>query len=85
MATIPYIHSNGTSREQLLEMRLTAANSLRKAMYAISEMYPNMRDYYLDPSGERWTAACAQADSRMAAIKGVYDDLVAEYDAIEEA
>lgn len=45
--TVPTIHSNGTSKERLIEALCEATNKLREAFDAIRECAPNGRDHYV--------------------------------------
>lgn len=84
LPVLPFVHRNGTSADALYQMRIDYGHALREAMNALTAMAPNQRDYYLDPSGERWKGAVAQADRRMAALRSLYDELVAEVEALIE-
>ena len=78
---LPTVHRNGTSREELVELRRATCTALRQATEALSAMAPNARDYYVAGPGAM-TAALKQHDQRMAAIHNVYAEVVAEAMAI---
>lgn len=46
---VPIVHMNGTSEEELLELRRNFLWTIRKARDALTEMSPNGRDYYPTP------------------------------------
>jgi len=48
----PVVNINGTSREALVNARMSAVESLRSAMQAFGECSPNGRDYQTAPKGE---------------------------------
>jgi len=47
MATLPIVHSNGTSREELVGQLREVSKHLRRAQWAMGEATPHGRDYYL--------------------------------------
>ena len=44
---VPTIHLNGTSHDELLRQILDAKEAIRKAVEALANAAPNMRDYYV--------------------------------------
>jgi len=71
---IPTIHLNGTSKQELLEQALEANFHLRKALHALTEMYPNGRDYY--PQGtEAYAQARKDHDARISAVTQVLKEI----------
>ncbi len=48
--TIPTIHLNGTSKDDLLEQWMGYASALRAAREALTKAQPNGRDYYVQSS-----------------------------------
>ena len=52
MSPVPNL--NGTSREELVAMRLKAVNALYDAMNAMQDLSPHMRDYL--GNNEAWRA-----------------------------
>jgi hypothetical protein len=51
--TMPHVHLNGTSRDQLLEGYIDSVNAVRHAIEVVQKNAPNMRDYYLTPGGAK--------------------------------
>jgi hypothetical protein len=47
MTTLPTIHLNGTSRQELLDDYLQALNTVRDAIKALDKIEFNARDYYV--------------------------------------
>lgn len=47
----PTIHSNGTSRQELLDQVLEVGHKIREAMAALARATPNGRDYYPQDPG----------------------------------
>ena len=70
----PTIHSNGTSREELLNQVLEAGHKIRDAIKALAAAAPNGRDYY--PQG---TSAIQEAieeyRARARKLEEVFNDL----------
>lgn len=79
---LPIVHLNGTSREELIRLRCEAGQKIREALAALAEMAPNGRDYYPEPG--RFEKARAQHDLRAAALRHLYDEIEAEYLALDE-
>ena len=48
---IPTIHLNGTSKDELLDQTLTAADAINVAIRALVNASPNARDYYPQGNG----------------------------------
>lgn len=78
---LPIVHSNGTSRESLLEERREAYSKLNEALEALVAMSPNGRDYYPKPG--TFEAAKAQHQSRIDKVAGLRDEILAEYEALD--
>jgi hypothetical protein len=72
----PIIHSNGTSREALLDGACEVGRALRGALGALTKHAPNQRDYYPDPS--RWPLALAMYERRVKTVKALYDEMQCE-------
>jgi len=78
--THPTIHTNGTSRDALLDDACTVVNAIVLAIDAACSRGPNARDYY--PQGDgAFEKARAEHDSRIARLVEVRK----EYEAIAEA
>jgi hypothetical protein len=48
---LPTVHSNGTSREQLVQLRLDVVAPLRVAISALQMACPHARDFYPQEDG----------------------------------
>src|SRR5262249_8664589 len=79
---LPIVHSNGTSRERLIEQRCEAANALQKALEALQAMCPNGRDYYPQPG--LWEKAEQLHRGRMRLLAGIYNAIQAEAEALAD-
>jgi len=77
---LPIVHLNGTSRDELVYLRIEACHQLRQALAALAEMVPNGRDYYLEPG--RMEKALKQHERRVEAVRKVYEGVTAEVEAI---
>jgi hypothetical protein len=77
----PMVHLNGTSRDDLLDVREKAYFALSEAFDALRQIAPNGRDYY--PYGPGALEAAIDLNmSRMAAVQKVIDGLAEEMVAI---
>jgi hypothetical protein len=80
--SVPIVHLNGTSREQLIECRMKLYQTLQVAYDDLRQMTPNGRDYY--PAGpEAMEAAIAQHRRRQQVIADLMDEIEQEIGAIE--
>lgn len=50
--TLPTIHTNGTSKERLIEALCEASQAIDLAYSALKQTAPNGRDYYMLPASE---------------------------------
>ena len=72
--SVPTVHLNGTSREELLTQLTTAADAVRDAISAVQKACPNGRDYY--PQGkDAVREALRQHDNRLRCMADVLCDL----------
>lgn len=79
----PVVHINGTSAEQLIELRSTVYDRLYEVSDALAQMAPNGRDYYPDgPS--LFESANEQHARRLQAIRQLMDEMTAEIEHITE-
>jgi hypothetical protein len=79
----PLVHLNGTAKVDLVEQVRNACHKARGFKEALSEMYPNARDYY--PLGEQaYINVKSQMLDRMCALNGIISQLEAIYEGIEE-
>lgn len=74
MATLPLIHTNGSSIESLIEGVCAAGVALQDALDALERATPNQRDYYLLPPAA-WKAAIAEHKSRVERVRGVLNEM----------
>ena len=79
----PMVHLNGTSRDQLLDVREKAYYALLAAYDAVKGIAPNGRDYYPYGNGEFEKATDAQL-SRLRRIDDVREEISQEMVSILE-
>jgi hypothetical protein len=73
---MPFVHLNGTSAEELCNLREMAYAALDDAADALRRMSPNARDYYLVAG--RMELAEEQHMRRIKAIRDIMAELEAE-------
>ena len=79
---LPVVHLNGTSRDELIEQRITFGQALRAALDALAKAAPNGRDYYVEPG--RLEAATAQFQRRADTLRALLKETEAEIEALDE-
>ncbi len=79
----PLVHMNGTSKQQLIDVRERAWYALSDAFAALREIAPNGRDYYPYGPDELGKAIDANMD-RMRLVQSVIDELAEEMVAISD-
>jgi hypothetical protein len=72
----PIANLNGTSREELIMVRVKAYNALRDAMKAMQELSPHMRDYL--GNQETWQADRNIHIARFSALDAMANDIMDE-------
>jgi hypothetical protein len=72
----PIANLNGTSREELIMVRVKAYNALRDAMKAMQELSPHMRDYI--GNQETWQADRNIHIARFSALDAMANDIMDE-------
>ena len=80
---VPTVHLNGTSKNALLEQRQKAWDAINKAFWALNEGCPNARDFYVQDDGA-FTRAANRHRARLDQLKAISDELLEEYEAIDE-
>ena len=78
----PIVHLNGTSKEELVNLRREFAHALRLAETKLAEMAPSGRDYYPKPG--LMTDAVTQHNRRMDMLKKLYDEIVFEVEHLQD-
>jgi hypothetical protein len=78
----PVINNNGTSRDEMIKMRLKAKRAVNAAMEALQELSPHGRDYL--GNNEAWQADRAIHVARFAALDAMANDLIDEAVSIME-
>ena len=69
--TMPFIHSNGTSVDDLLNDNLEARTAIEVALNRIAKMEFNGRDYY--PVEGAWEKAKAERQAHIQALRDASD------------
>lgn len=70
---VPTIHSNGTSRDELLRQVCDAGQAIRNALDKMCDAAPNGRDYY--PQGDgALKEATQEHQSRVARLESVLNE-----------
>lgn len=82
--TIPTVHLNGTSREQLLDGYETTVKAIRKAIEATEQHQPNARDYYLQ-DGNAFGDAVVEYRKQLSRLAAARDYFMAVYEGILDA
>lgn len=80
---MPTVHSNGTSADELVDMRCAAIDALNEAGSALAKMSPNGRDYYTHPVTGALECATVRHDDRIKKLKSIIEDLYAEVEHIQ--
>jgi len=76
MSTIlPIVNNNGTSREELIQLRRNVREGLDHALNELRLMYPHGRDYQTDPTGEQFKLAQKQHDRRVKTISDLRNEI----------
>jgi len=78
----PIANLNGTSREELIMVRVKAYNALRDAMKAMQELSPHMRDYL--GNQETWQADRNIHIARFSALDAMANDIMDEALSLQE-
>jgi hypothetical protein len=73
---LPIVHLNGTSREELIQVRRQTARRLHEAIEQLCAMSPNGRDYY--PVRGLWDQARDQHARRLTTLDEIYNEIMAE-------
>lgn len=79
----PTVHLNGTAGEVLLDQYTVAATAVQKAIDAVCDAGPNARDYYVQ-GPDAGFAAQREHEARVAALKGMRDQLATIADGIQD-
>jgi len=79
--SVPTVHLNGTSREELVTQLTEASNAVRDAITAVQKASPNGRDYYPQGSGAT-QEALRQHANRLHNLTAVQRELVEIAEAI---
>ena len=79
---LPIVHLNGTSRDELIDLRRNAMSALHDALYFMAKMHPHGRDYY--PVDGLYEQALAQHAARVQAVESVYDSITEEALALQK-
>ena len=67
---LPTVHLNGTSREELVQLRLDVVKAIREAVVALRKAAPHGRDYYVQGPDAYKTARFIW-EGRLAELEGI--------------
>jgi hypothetical protein len=81
---VPTLHLNGSSAAGLMNPIRDAASAINDAMERLAACAPHGRDYYVQADPKALEIATAQHVARRDKLQGVYDELVAVWEKIEE-
>ncbi len=81
--TTPRIHSNGTSRERLIEINLDAREAIGVAIVLLRRAAPNERDYPLPEDRPRYAGARAEHLASVADLERLHERLGALVEALD--
>lgn len=82
--TLPTIHRNGTSREELYSQLERAHTSLCQALMALHNAVPNPRDYYTQATGS-FTRAVEEHQARVNSLVDVDNQIVRIAEHVQDA
>lgn len=74
MLTLPTIHINGTSKQELFDLYFEALDAIATARVALNKASPNGRDYYVQGPLALRQAQSQHAD-RLQRLETIYDEL----------
>lgn len=74
MLSLPTVHLNGTSRNELFETYFKALDAIASARVALNEAAPNGRDYYVQGPLALRKAQSEHAD-RLQRLEAIYNEL----------
>lgn len=74
---LPTVHLNGTSRDELVSLRLDVVDAIRVAVVALRKAAPHARDYYVQ-SPEAYRMARTVWEARQDALENVAEELRSE-------
>jgi len=81
--TVPIVHLNGTSKQELLDQRFLVLDSIHSLGDTLARAAPNGRDFY--PDGPEYVeAANKQHDRRMGILKSLIEEFHEEIELIQQ-
>jgi transposase len=75
--SVPTVHLNGTSQEELVSLRLDVVEAIRDAVVALRKAAPHGRDYYVQ-GPDAYNTARLIWEGRLAELEGVAERIRAE-------
>lgn len=80
---VPLVHSNGTSKQALLDQLNTADRAVCVALKALHDTEPHQRDYY-PQAGDAYQRARKEHEDRVRRLVDIRLEVVAILDAVIE-
>jgi transposase len=74
---LPTVHLNGTSREELVSLRLDVVEAIREAVVALRKAAPHGRDYYVQ-GPDAYATARLIWEGRLAELEGIAERVRSE-------
>ncbi len=82
--SLPTVHTNGTSRGELVRLRLNVVGAIREAVVELRKAAPHGRDYYVQ-GPDAYNTARVIHEGRLAELEGVGERIRAEALEIQDA
>ncbi len=82
--SLPTVHLNGTSREELVSQRLSVVTAIREAVVELRKAAPHGRDYYVQ-GPDAYNTARLIWEGRLAELEGIAERIRTEALAIQDS
>ena len=84
MLSVPTVHLNGTSKQELLDQLKNAFRAVREAEAIVRKAYPHGRDYYVQTDTGGIEEAMRQHGRRLVSLNNIANELEAIAIAVQE-